>query len=112
MTDREKVILICTRVMGWKPEQCEQNWEGKCEIRIESGSGITRRIFDPYESIADAFEVQAKIPANKIEDFVNSLSDIVRRYEIYPYVQELWMIANATARQRMDAVIAALELDR
>lgn len=125
-TDREKVIKLATEVMGWYILDPELNptgdipkgatlcsWFGG-DLSCWSGpiSGA-RRGWNPLESISDAMDMQAKIPELLCWKYVTELLKLIEpdTWE-YPSTNTYWNLANATARQRCDAVISALEAQR
>ncbi len=109
MTDREKIICLATRVMGW-------TFNRGIWMVLEDGELCLADYDDwnPLESIADAFEVQVAIPEPKRRIFGHALISVIefsKDPKISPISATTWEIVNATARQRCDAIIEALGLE-
>lgn len=115
MTDQDIVRHLAEKVMGWKAEESL----GGLYITNPSDHRM-RRFWDagrtgadywnPLESIADAFEVQAAIPEEKRWDYLMELREVVGA-TIDPLTTTggVWSLVAATPRQRC---LAALEATR
>lgn len=124
MTEREKVIALAG-VVGWPcvgfydedrkgetfPRLVEQYGKpaGERDWFLIDGKG--GRTWSPREIIADAFEVQAKIPQSKRMIYRRAVQDEIANHNPRQFVNDHELLF-ATARQRMDAILVALELDR
>lgn len=124
MTDREKVVKLATEVMGWtmRPARRLKEPDYPCFgmdldamatfYEWEDGS-VSFRGWNPLDSISDAMEMQAKIPEALHWYYVTELLKLIEPdTREYPSTNTYWMLANATARQRCDAAISALEAQR
>lgn len=117
MTDREIVVYLAEKVMGWVESDggsssfpifrfCQggiypSGWR-VFDHRLHCG-----RDWNPLENIADAFEVQAALPDDKRDDFSKALWQIFAD-EKTPWRSKFegyWHFSNATARQRCLAIL-------
>lgn len=118
MTDSEILTKLAT-LMGWKPFNSDEGGYGSIYYRAmdgclwlyEYGSDVMFRNWNPITSIADAFEVQAKIEATgeklRYAACLHLLLD-----EQTPNLSPsafLFAIANASPRDRCAAMVKCLE---
>lgn len=115
LNDRKKVIRLATEIMGWGAVKGKHPLTGSFMpdvLVFDCGNDFFHTYpltWNPPESISDAMEMQAKVPEELRDDYAAHLADIVRNYNVTSVERELWLVANATARQRFDAAIAVLE---
>lgn len=123
MTDRDKVVKLATEVMGWYILDPEFNptgdipkgatlcsWSG-CNLSYWAAPERARRPWNPLESIANAYEMESKIPVALRDEYCralwNSFAGIKTPWR--SKFEGYWYFTHATARQRCDAAISALE---
>lgn len=113
MTDREIVIFLAEKVMGW---QVFQSGRGSWWARDKADTLEERDImleslhpwdempaWKPLESIADAFEVQAALKAGQIDRYIEALLDGWPKSGFNEY----WWLIQLTPRQRCLAIVEA-----
>lgn len=101
MTDREKVVKLATDVMGWKDF-------GK---NVSDDSPLWK-LWDPLESICDAYEMESKIPVALRDEYTRALWGLFADTKTQLWRSKFdgyWYFTHATARQRCEAAISALE---
>lgn len=116
MTDREKVVKLATEVMGWKVRPAHESRR----LVIDCGDGRIRHltqvnglvdVWDPLDSILAAYEMESKIPVALRDEYCRALwglfADIKTPWR--SKFEGYWFFTHATARQRCDAAISALE---
>lgn len=122
MTDREKVVKLATEVMGWtmRPPRRLKEPDYPCFgmdldamatfYEWEDGS-VSFRGWNPLDSISDAYEMESRIPVALRDEYCralwNSFADIKTPWR--SKFEGYWFFTHATARQRCDAAISALE---
>ena len=120
LSDRDKTILIAERVMGWlngdiriDPRRTgvvfHATYPEAPRFNLRVWIGGTHREWNPFEFIADAFEVEAALPEDQRESYIGWLQcEIVSGGYDADNPQHEFALAHATPPQRMDAVIAVL----
>lgn len=110
MTDREKVLWLAEKVMGWKLCACRLG--GKSCGQIYDGNGACRTSWNPLESWADAMEVQAKILADSktADNYLYRLKDLFCAGRVIVSTTAMMRrFISATPAERMDAMILAMQ---
>lgn len=120
MTPAQKVRFLAERCMGWNvfksgrgswwARENANTFDEKDRMLEPLHPWDEQAIWNPPTSIADAFECQAKLPIGKYAAFVSALrAECGISYPISAFGQsDLFLIANATAEQRSNAIIKAL----
>lgn len=109
LSDQELNKLAAERVIGWEfvkaPPICGfsyAHWTDKRSVWVE----LTK--WNPAADIADAFTLQAEIERMELrESFTSILQTVTERPRAGLAYQ--WFLINATARQRTEAAILAVE---
>ncbi len=118
LTDREKVIQLAEKIMGWKAVEVGTF---KLLVRLERQNGFpleyrtgckggSAAMWNPLESIEDAYDLEAALPPDRHHGYLMRLYDsIVGTAPIVGTTKLYWGLVHASARQRCDAMLAWLE---
>lgn len=117
MTDREIIIHLAEKVMGWTVRNVDAVSGSKEVIAIRDASGRDRiwypgcgnRYWNPLESIADAFEVQAVVLAWKHADkYIFRMNDMAcSGAAVISTTRMARFMLSASPRQRSLAIVEA-----
>jgi len=118
MADGDGIILIAERVMGLDIAPHSYERVGKIYPRVDIyHDGMFRlhtsredvREWNPFESHADAYEVEERLPEELRHKYARTLHFHVVRRGAGSVEQDIWLVAHASPRQRMEAVCAVLK---
>lgn len=105
---RQQATVELARKMGWHKEDCADRIKGADQAYWawcnDGGSQFVHWVasWNPFTSIADAFEVQAALPVDSQRIYAQQLVGLLCDSWTEP-LEKLWRVADATPAQRARA---------